>query len=109
MFYLFSEVLVFLSQKLNLVFTLKKAPLEVVLFARNHRYLVLHISKVEDLLLKPLLASYQLLRLGIKILLHFVKGSIKASNGAFKVLDLLILREQLPLVVGDIILENRVV
>jgi len=107
--YLFSEILVFLSQKFDLILTLKKAPLEVVLFARNHGYLVLHISEVEHLFLKPLLASYQLFSFGIKILLHFVKGSVKASNRAFKILDFLILGEQLTLIVGNVILENRVV
>ena len=35
MFYLFPEVLIFLSQKFNLVLTLEEAPLEVVLFARD--------------------------------------------------------------------------
>ena len=35
MFYLFPEVLIFLSQKLNLVLTLEEAPLEIVLFARD--------------------------------------------------------------------------
>lgn len=108
-FNLFSEILVFLSQKFDLVLALKEAPLEVVLLARDHRNLVLHISEIEHLFLKPLLAGHQLLSFGIKVLLHLVKGGVKASNGALEVQDFLILREEIALVVCNIILKNRVV
>lgn len=48
-FNLFSEILVLLPQELDLVLTLKEAPLEVVLFARDHGHLVLHVSEIEHL------------------------------------------------------------
>lgn len=43
MLYLLPEVLVFLSKHFNLILTLKKSSLEVILLARDHRDLVLHI------------------------------------------------------------------
>ena len=59
------EVLQFLAQHLDLLFSLKKFSLVAVVFAHDDAHLVLHVAEVEALLLELLFDVDELLSLGV--------------------------------------------
>lgn len=82
---LLSKVLILLSQQLDFILSFEQSSLKLIFFTRYHRNLILHISKIEGLLLQLLLADSKLLSFLIKVTLHLIQISVQTSNGLFQI------------------------
>lgn len=69
---LLSEVLVLLSERLDLIFSLKQSSLVIVFLGRDDGHLVLHVAEFDHLLLQILLGLLQLSSLVVQLCLDLV-------------------------------------